>query len=45
MRYYFEIKTTDGSGAGTNSDFTIQFWGEKEQGDTFTLFSKIKKIR
>lgn len=43
MRYYFEIKTTDGSATGTNSDFTIQFWGEKAQGDTFTLFSAIKK--
>lgn len=47
MKYYFEIKTTNREGAGTNSDFTIRFWGEKGQGDTFSLFSAIgrKKIK
>lgn len=43
MEYYFEIKTTKGPCTGTNSDFTVKFWGEKGQGDTFTLFSAIKK--
>lgn len=45
MKYYFEIKTTNKEGSGTNSDFTIRFWGEKGQGDTFSLFSAIGKTK
>ncbi|MCI9074839.1 MAG: radical SAM protein [Dorea sp.] len=45
MKYYFEIITTNKEGAGTNSNFTIRFWGEKGQGDTFSLFSAIGKTK
>lgn len=37
------IKTTPGSDTGTHSDFTIRFFGEKGQGDTFSLHDVIHK--
>lgn len=43
MKYYFEIKTAEKNCSGTDSDFTIAFWGEKGQGDTVQLFSIIDK--